>query len=59
VYLESTNLEMRAGVDDICIRVQEGGAGRGLGRIGIDRLVEVRSNCDYSTLNCSHTLRKL
>jgi hypothetical protein len=54
----------------ICIRVQEGAgmgvgpveggaAGLCLGRMRIDRLVEVRSNCDYSTLNCSHTLHTL
>jgi hypothetical protein len=55
-------------VVDICIRVQEGAGmgvgpveggvgGRCLGRVSIDRLVEVRSNCCYFTLNCSHTRR--
>ncbi len=62
---------MRAVVVDISIRVQEssgtgvgpvegGSAGRCLGQMRIDRLVEVRSYCCcYRTLNCSNTVRGL
>jgi hypothetical protein len=37
--------------------VEGGVVGRCLGRVRIDRLVEVRSNCYYFALNCAHTRR--